>query len=123
MVSGEIPAEMFAGAIVLAGPYTTGMMDAYYTAVNRNVPMYGVEIHANILQTFLDSNQKQEAGKVTGLLLTAAVMAAVLLCLSIGRIAVSLPLTFGIAAVYWAGAGYAYEQGYVLPLCTLSYAL
>ncbi len=116
VVSGEIPAEMFAGAIVLAGPYTTGMMDAYYTAVNPNVPMYGVEIHANILQTFLDSNQKQEAGKVTGLLLTAAVMAAVLLCLSIGRIAVSLPLTFGIAAVYWAGAGYAYEQGYVLPL-------
>ena len=116
VVNGEIPTEMFAGAIVLVGPYTTGMMDAYYTAVNRNVPMYGVEIHGNILQTFLDNNQKQETGKVMGLLLTAAVMAAVLVCLSIGRIAISLFLTLGIMAAYWAGAGLAYENGYVLPL-------
>lgn len=116
VISGEIPAEMFAGSIVLAGPYTTGMMDAYYTAVSHDVPMYGVEIHGNILQTFLEDNQKQEAGKQTELLLTAAVMAAVLLCLGIRQVKISLPLTAGITAAYWAGAGAVYEHGYVLPL-------
>ena len=64
VVNGEIPTEMFAGAIVLVGPYTTGMMDAYYTAVNRNVPMSGVEIHGKTPQTFLDHNHKPETGKV-----------------------------------------------------------
>ncbi len=62
VVSGEIPPELFAGSIVLVGPYTTGMMDAYYTAVRHDMPMYGVEIHANILQAFLDGEQKKEAG-------------------------------------------------------------
>lgn len=116
VVNGEIPAELFAGCIVLAGPYTTGMMDAYYTAVSHDVPMYGVEIHANILQTFLEDNQKKETGKAMAAVLTAAVMILTLLCVRIRQVKVSLPLTAAVMAGYWAGAGALYGKGYVLPL-------
>ncbi len=119
VVNKEIPAEIFAGSIVLIGPYTTGMMDAYYTAVSHNVPMYGVEIHANILQTFLDENWKQEMGKTQELLLTVliiAIMALLFFGLKINQMKVFLLLTAVITVAYWAVAGIFYENGYLLPL-------
>ena len=116
VVSGEIPPELFAGSIVLVGPYTTGMMDAYYTAVRHDMPMYGVEIHANILQAFLDGEQKKEAGLFWRLSATAAMMGLVLAAVLL------LPLQYAAAAaavlllLYWAGSEKAYELGCILPL-------
>lgn len=116
VVSGEIPSELFAGCIVLVGPYTTGMMDAYYTAVSHDTPMYGVEVHANILQSLLEENQKREPGKWACLLLTAAAMTLVLLGLQFRRMLVSGGITGIILAAYWVGAKLGYNQGYILPL-------
>jgi len=116
VVSGEIPAELFAGSIVLVGPYTAGMMDSYFTAASRDVPMYGVEVHANILQAFLEENEKRELSGAAALLLTGVVMALVMAILKIRRIKISAFLTAVLLAVYWFGAGWMYENGYVLPL-------
>lgn len=116
VVSGEIPSELFAGCIVLVGPYTTGMMDAYYTAVSHDTPMYGVEVHANILQSLLEENQKKELAVWICLLLTGATMGLVLLGLKLRRIAASAGFTGLILASYWVGAKIGYRQGYVLPL-------
>ena len=116
VVSGEIPAELFAGAIVLVGPYTAGMMDSYFTAVSHDVPMYGVEVHANLLQAFLDGNGKRELSKGEALLLTLAVMVLILVCLKARRVKVSAMLSVLVLVLYWFGAGWMYEQGYVLPL-------
>jgi len=115
VVSGEIPPELFAGTVVLVGPYTTGMMDAYFTAVSHSVPMYGVEVHANILQSFLEENRKRECTGTEALLLTLAVMALVMACVSVKRTAVSLVLTVVLLGAYWLGTGVLYEKGYVLP--------
>ena len=54
VLSGEIPAEAFDDCIVLVGAYTAGMMDAYYVPVDRGQQMYGVEIHANVIQALID---------------------------------------------------------------------
>lgn len=116
VVSGEIPAELFAGSIVLVGPYTSGMMDAYYTAVSRDVPMYGVEVHANILQAFLDGLMKRELGGAPELAVTAAVFGAVILCLSFGSAGRFLPATAAVLVLYWLAAGAAFERGWILPL-------
>lgn len=54
VLNGTVPAEAFDGCIVLVGAYTAGMMDAYYVPVDRGQQMYGVEIHANVIQTLID---------------------------------------------------------------------
>lgn len=116
VVKGEIPPEMFAGSIVLVGPYTIGMMDAYYTAVSHNVPMYGVEVHANILQAFLEDNQKKEISLAASLLITVAAMGILLLCLKAGQIRYPLLFTALFLPGYWVGSAVAYGKGYLFPL-------
>ena len=53
VLEGKIPADCFAGDIVLIGAYTPGMLDAYLTAIDESTLMNGVEIHANIADALL----------------------------------------------------------------------
>jgi len=59
VLMGEIPPEYFEDKIVLIGPYTVGIDDYYFTPLAHESPMYGVEIHANIIQNLLYGNYKQ----------------------------------------------------------------
>ena len=54
VLDGTIPAEAFADCIVLVGAYSQGMMDSYFVPVDRGQQMYGVEIHANVIQAMMD---------------------------------------------------------------------
>ena len=116
VLNGEIPAEAFAGTIVLIGPYSAGMMDSYYTAIQHDVAMYGVEVHANILQALLEENEKVEVGMPTALLITAAMIAVVLLGWQTKKVAIATMVTIVSAAGYWFATGNIYEKGYVLPI-------
>ena len=54
LLNGEIPGEYFRDKIVLVGPTAIGLADDYYfTPMAPQVPMYGVEIHANIIQQLI----------------------------------------------------------------------
>lgn len=116
VLNGEIPTELFAGAIVLVGAYSTGMMDSYYTAVNRSVPMYGVEIHANILQALLDGNEKAEPDMVQTMLITLAVLCLAGAVLFIPDLRICGAGILALMTGWWFGAGWIYENGYILPL-------
>ena len=116
VLSGEIPKELFAGAIVLVGPYSSGMMDSYYTAVDHSEPMYGVEIHANVLQSLLDGNIKTEPGKGTSLMITFAVMVLAAAALLIPDIRVAAALILVETAGWIFASGKFYENGLVQPL-------
>ena len=59
VLNGNISPRLFADAIVLIGPYAPGMMDQYYTPIDSGRMMYGVEIHANIIDSLLSQNFKQ----------------------------------------------------------------
>lgn len=55
VINGNVPAEAFDDNIVLVGAYAAGMMDAYYVPVDRSSQMYGVEIHANVIQALMEN--------------------------------------------------------------------
>lgn len=61
LISGEIDPGFFEGKLVLIGPYTTGLQDAYITPIEKASMMYGVEYQANVIQCILDGNYKHEA--------------------------------------------------------------
>ena len=60
LISGEIPADYFTDGIVLIGPYAEGLMDSYTVAIDRAYDMYGVEIHANMIEAMLDGRFRRE---------------------------------------------------------------
>lgn len=54
VLNGTVPPEAFDGCIVLIGAYAAGMLDAYFVPVVSSSQMYGVEIHANIIQAYME---------------------------------------------------------------------
>lgn len=72
LIAGQVPAEAYAGKIVLIGPYAAGLQDAYDTPVSRSMPMYGVEVQANVIQSLLEGRYKAEAPDLPQLLILFA---------------------------------------------------
>ncbi|MCP1358496.1 CHASE2 domain-containing protein [Aneurinibacillus migulanus] len=60
IINGDVPPDYFQDRIVLIGPYTVGLKDDYPTPLDYKTKMYGVEIHANIIQALLEQNFKRE---------------------------------------------------------------
>ena len=54
VLEGKIAPQAFANSIVFVGAYAPGMQDAYNVAIQKGAQMYGVEIHANILEALLE---------------------------------------------------------------------
>ena len=61
VIDGEVKPKFFKDKIVLIGPYTTGLQDAYITPIEKASMMYGVEYQANVIECLLQGNYKQEA--------------------------------------------------------------
>lgn len=55
VLEGKNPAQAFRDSIVLVGACAAGMGDAYSVPTSHGSQMYGVEIHANIVQSLLES--------------------------------------------------------------------
>ena len=73
VLDGKIDPRAFQGSIVLIGAYATGMQDNFRVPVGGADQMYGVEIHANILQSLFQNRFSVGAnpyvtGIITGLL-------------------------------------------------------
>lgn len=77
VLEGNVPAEAFDDCIVLVGAYAAGMQDAYFVPVSRSEQMYGVEVHANIIQAIMDK-EKLERVPLWVDTLIAMVMAVIL---------------------------------------------
>lgn len=72
--------DIFENKIVLIGPYASGLMDNYITSIDHNEQMYGVEIHANVIDTLLKGSFKTYVPKwiqciLIGGIILVAVMA------------------------------------------------
>lgn len=73
LLDGKIDTRTFTNSIVLVGAYAAGMQDNFKVPNGGASQMYGVEIHANILQSFLQSRFSVHAnpylcGLILGLL-------------------------------------------------------
>lgn len=96
VLSGKIPASVFKDAVVLVGAYAPGFQDAYQPAPDRGDSMYGVEIHANIIQAYMQGKTMIVANRII-----MAVVTAVLVCvlMLVGR-KVRLPLFAAGSAIF-----------------------
>ena len=76
VLEGKIDTRSFADCIVLVGAYSTGMQDNFNVPNSGHKQMYGVEIHANMLQAYMQNGFSINAnpylvGLVTGIVAAA----------------------------------------------------
>jgi len=79
VLNGTIPAEAFDDCIVLVGAYAEGLMDAHFVPVDRAKQMYGVEIHANVIQALLEGKMLTAVPVLPEALIVAVLCVALLL--------------------------------------------
>lgn len=114
LVEGTVQPELFAGKIVLIGPYAAGLMDQYPTAVDHARPMYGVEVQANAVEALLRGDFKTEAPLWPQVLALFAASAGCFWWMW-DRKPLWAGLSLVLAAGGWLGACLlAYRQGLVL---------
>lgn len=119
VLDGKVDARAFQNSIVLVGAYAPGMQDAYHVAVERDKQMYGVEIHANIIESLLTGKIVQEIP-----LLLVAVIVALLMTLYVWiaqKQKLRSIITEGIVMmVLWLVVGVLLKNmGWILPLCVV----
>ncbi|WP_127585169.1 CHASE2 domain-containing protein [Paenibacillus koleovorans] len=74
VLSGKVPALEFENDIVLIGPFSTGLQDEYMTPMSKVIKMFGVEVHANMLQSILDGQFWVELHEGYGIALLLALV-------------------------------------------------
>ncbi|MBO5342023.1 MAG: adenylate/guanylate cyclase domain-containing protein [Lachnospiraceae bacterium] len=63
VLEGKVDARVFTDCIVLVGAYATGLQDQF-TVPNSSNQMFGVEINANLIQSFLDEQHPLPANRM-----------------------------------------------------------
>lgn len=123
LLSGRRDPEYFAGKIVLIGPYAAGLQDSYPTAIDHARPMYGVEFHANALQSLMWGNEyKQEVGDKLQLALLFLLLLAGTFCFWKRSVGFSTALWLLLCGGYLLVCRLLYQAGWILhvlwvPLC------
>ncbi len=123
LLSGQLPAELWAGKIVLIGPYAPSLQDAYFTSIDRGLQMYGVEYQANIIQCLLEQNFKRELSdgpQLAVLVLLGTLAALLFLRLKAGTGALAC---LGLMLLGPLGSLLLYRLGYVSHVLWLPFAL
>lgn len=119
VLNGTVDARTFRDCIVLVGAYAPGMQDAYNTPVDRSAQMYGVEIHANLIEALMEGHTGQAADKLATAVVIALLAVFYYLLLKKTRI-VSGALAGAILIGVWMLVGkLLYGQGTELSLLTL----
>lgn len=114
LLAGEIPADYFAGKIVLIGPYAPGLQDSYFTSIDHSRAMYGIEYQANAVQALLWGAYKQEMSDGIQLLLLFALLLAALAAFWDRSVKLSTAVWL-LIAVGWLGlCKLLYSQGLIL---------
>lgn len=116
VLDGSYPAAAFKDAIVLIGAYAQGMQDSFSTPVSGGTRMYGVEVHANILQALLEGKRLDPLSQPWAGLLCAGLWIVCLAILIVLRFRYSLPLVLAICIGYVAAGVEISKTGLMLPL-------
>lgn len=116
VLDGTVDTRIFKDAIVLIGAYAVGMQDSFRPAVSHAGEMYGVEIHANIIQALLEGKTQIPVSRVFYAILTGLLCGAFYLLIKKIRIfrstiALAVILLGNIVAVRLM-----YRLGYLLPV-------
>ncbi len=113
VLEGLYPYQVFAGGVVLIGPYAAGMGDAYFTSASRGEQMHGVEIHANIVQALLEGKHKVVLPAWAVVLATALALALSLVICRLLDVRFAALATLACSGLCVYGGLLAYNAGYV----------
>ena len=108
VLEGQYPTQAFKDAIVFVGAYASGTQDNYYTSIDKNSQMYGVEIHANIVNQLMDGIYKKELSLIESLIPTIVIGIITIILVTLLPNKVAIPFVLLL------------NGGYVL-LCKLFY--
>ncbi len=117
VLNGKINPKLFDGALVLVGAYAPGLQDAYSVPIEKSQQMYGVEIHANIIQAMLDGVSALPVNTMLAALIAAAGAAVLyLLFCRIKKAWLSLILLAGCIVINVLAGYLLYQNGLMIHL-------
>ncbi len=123
VLEGKIDPAAFTGSIVLVGAYATGMQDNFRVPNGGNSQMYGVEIHANILQALFQNRFSVNADPIVTAILTGLVGAALHVLFKRRKIRLSTIALFVSVGAYIGAGMWLNEQHYCIHLVYLPLVL
>ncbi len=113
LLRGDVDRSYFAGRIVFIGPYAVGLQDAYFTPIDRAEQMYGVELQANVVQSFLDGNLKREMSDLPQLVLLFLLSFGATYVFLRGKLGKTVWVGLGLIVLGLDGALLLYALGWV----------
>ncbi len=123
VLEGKIPAAAFADSIVLVGAHAAGMGDSYPVPIKKGTRMYGVEIHANIIQSLLEHRCLVNVNVIGNAAVYAAIVGILALLAVHMKIWVNVLGAAGILAAQYFLCLKLDEKGIVIHLITLPLAV
>ena len=119
VLEGNIAPQAFADSIVFVGAYAPGMQDAYNVAIQKGTQMYGVEIHANILEALLEGKTNQPISDIFfGFAAAIIIMVFAVICWKT-KIVVSTSAMFLTMGLNFIVGKMLYGKGFVMNLVLL----
>lgn len=123
VLDGAVDPRIFKDAIVLIGAYEVGMQDSFQTAIWHGETMYGVEIHANIIQAFLEEKTQVPFSRLLYSLFSGILCGCFFLFAKKGNM---LKLTLALVGMFLGNmflVKLMHQNGYILPVMFLPLAL
>lgn len=102
VLRGEINPDVFEDKIVLIGAFSSGLMDNYISAIDHNNQIYGVEIHANIIDTLINGNFKTYVPKWLQCIFIGIIVFVAMIIFDRNSLRKSLIAFFGLIIGYFA---------------------
>lgn len=123
VLDGTVNPAIFQDAVVLVGAYAVGMQDSYMPAIAHNSQMYGVEIHANIIEALLERKTQLPAQPFV-YALAAALLCGIFYILSEKvRMLYSTVLLLVLAVLDIVFVKGMYAKGWIVPVIFLPVCL
>lgn len=119
VLEGKIPPQAFTDCVVFIGAYAPGMQDAYNVAVQKGAQMYGVEIHANILEALMEGKTNLPVSQTWYGIVAAVVVALFALVCWKCKIAVSTVIMVIVIGLNFVTGKLLYQNGKVMNLMIL----
>ena len=123
VLSDKVPMTAFKDAIVLVGAYAPGLQDSYQAASDRGSVMYGVEIHANLIQAYLHEKTLVSADPYLVATIISAIAVLLLILLKKRVLFIALPVTLAVAGIYTLAGRILSGNGIYLSLAYLYLAI
>lgn len=116
VLEGKIAPQAFTNSIVFVGAYAPGMQDAYNIAIQKGAQMYGVEIHANILEALMEGKTNLPVSNVMFGIVVAIIVAVFAVVCWKSKIMVSTIILVAVIILNFVAGKLLYNNGKVMNL-------